>query len=119
MNEQQLQLLNQLDAQTALQLGHELTVILGIIAAWVAMDAKDRGWTRIAALSWGVGILFLFLPVLAAYVILRPRVKQKMKTEANPQRVCRYCDKGYPGDPSYCPHCSSQLKGADEIHKKS
>ena len=119
MNEQQLQLLNQLDAQTALQLGHELTVILGIIAAWVAMDAKDRGWTRIAALSWGVGILFLFLPVLAAYLILRPRVKQKMKTAENAQRVCRYCDKGYPGDPSYCPHCSSQLKGADEIHKKS
>ena len=98
-----------------------LTYIPGLIGVWVGMDARDRGWSRVASLAWGAGILLFCLGVLPAYFLWltrppRPRPGQGPARTGSQVGVCRYCGQAFAGDPAYCPHCSKQLKGAGEIH---
>ena len=97
--------------------------LLALVAIMIALDARERGWARGAALWWGVATFAAALPTLIFYFLLRSRGYSgasrgtPVQVKQPEVQVCRYCQKSYVGDPAYCPHCSSQLKGAEEIHK--
>ena len=105
-------------------LGIVLGAIIGMIAVAVALDARERGFSRLGALMWALAVEAAWLPVLVFYLVRRARVGIRVQpgTQSRAATVvntCRYCEKSYAGDPSYCPHCSRQLKGAEEIHKRT
>ena len=94
--------------------------ILGMIAVAVALDARERGFTRFGAMMWAVAIQAAALPTLIYYLVIRSRRATRVQQQTHATvNTCRYCEKSYTGDPSYCPHCSRQLKGAEEIHKRT
>jgi hypothetical protein len=110
-------ILQSLPPEVAFRVIYWSSMLQAIIAIWVSMDARDRGWSRVHALAWGAAVLFLQLPLFVAYLILRNRVPRQPAVVAAPvTRNCPYCGQLLEGTPDYCPHCSSQLKGADEIH---
>ncbi len=87
-----------------------------LVGVWVYGDAVKRGWQNTRALWWGFGtfaVLIVFLPLY-----LYGRAFGAGTATPSFSSTCRYCNQPLEGDPSYCPHCAKQLKGAEAIFSK-
>ncbi len=98
------------------------------IAWWVATDARKRGYSKSASLTWFLGVWLALIIFLPLYLILRPNtLRQRDSYPSDPRqsdshpsdsyqselreetRVCPYCEKLYQGEISYCPYCGQRL----------
>jgi hypothetical protein len=90
-----------------------------MVAIWIGIDARERGWSKGWAYGWGMATLFMCLPFAIVYAFMRDRVPKPVPAAAPVVSACRYCGKEIIANPAFCPHCSAQLKSAEEIHRKS
>ncbi|MFO0793706.1 MAG: hypothetical protein U0586_06555 [Candidatus Brocadiaceae bacterium] len=82
-------------------------LIAAIIAVWVYIDAKNRGYKTLPAVGWMLGVFLLMIVFLPLYLVLRGRRPKKMDI----LMPCKYCGKYYEGAPTYCPHCGHKVGG--------
>jgi len=85
-----------------------LIIIPLLIAWWVAIDARKRGYSKSAALIWFLGVWLALIVFLPLYLIIRPKTPRQGAPEGE-TRVCPYCGKLYQGRIFYCPYCGQKL----------
>ena len=91
-----------------------LLIALGV-GIWVYTDAKKRGKTSGSAFVWFLGVFFLLIIFLPAWLITRPKLPEEVKTtEQHQPKLCPHCGKYYEGSPSFCPNCGQSLREKNE-----
>ncbi len=99
-------------------------IIAGLVAGWVRLDARRRGFSAGAAIGWSVGVFLMMILFLPPYLWVRRKYPLLSGAADLPRNAppiaappCPYC--GYPnaGNSDYCAKCGRQLKSSTEIHR--
>jgi uncharacterized BrkB/YihY/UPF0761 family membrane protein len=82
-------------------------IIASLVAIWVYMDAKNKGYKTLAAVGWMLGVFSLMIVFLPLYLFIRGRQAKQVEILS----PCKYCGKYYEGTPMYCPNCGHKVGG--------
>ncbi len=97
-----------------------LIIIPLVIAWWVATDARKRGYSKVAALIWFLGVWLALIIFLPLYLIIRPKTSRQPGQLGQPGQpvelapegettVCPHCGRLYKERIFYCPYCGQKL----------
>jgi len=80
-----------------------------VIAIWVGIDAKKRGYSSATAFLWFLGVWLVLIVFLPLYLILRSRRSSPPLNERD-VGVCPYCGRLFKDSPNFCPYCGERLR---------
>jgi hypothetical protein len=90
------------------------TVVVLVIAVFVAQDANRRGMNGVL---WGIGVFLLCIVFLPLYLILRKPLLMTAPPGYPPvppgpmpgaqARMCPACGRYHDGTAQFCPHCGA------------
>lgn len=96
-----------------------LSVLVNLAGVLVALDARDRGMTKIAAVLWYFAVVILFGLPAALYMMTRNSGASKpgpgapppppVQPPAQSRRFCPYCGEPQDADSKICPACRKFL----------
>ena len=85
------------------------------LAVAIGANALRRGDRARVVCFWAAWTFLV--PCITPFFYLHYRVN-RTHSKPKPTTQCRYCGGLTVGTPSYCPHCSRQLRSSEEIHGK-
>jgi hypothetical protein len=104
--------------------------ILGLVGAWVMMDAMRRGKSDGVAFLWGLGTILALIVFLPLWLMVRPRLNRSLPTAPQDNagqsyapvthagdhqtRVCGHCGKFFTSEGDFCPYCGEAVNEPQE-----
>ena len=99
------------EALAGIPMGLLLLISMGValVAVLVALDARERGMSKPAAICWFFAVQ-LFLPIVVIYMILRRNGLPLKNIQQPPEPVhCPYCDAELEAGARVCQSCRRLL----------